>query len=338
MTHLYKELMKRAHANVVVAQTPAIDRLLEQINKCVPEAGFEIVEVGAKMILRDRDQRAYTGTTSQENMFRFLGGFAAGIGFCRRNQNLLKQANSVPASESTAASQETEQVNAAVLAVAVADGVDDAFTGEDGVYYARLDFSDDVRKQLQEQGFERSLSHVGVVIVFQDGEFSDDVNAAAFTYFDNTTEYEGEWAKTETAAGGRVPEQDTEDNDTEDGSDDGDDDEAVDDSEDAEEERTQEDDEADNQVLAFIDSDNCPEPDDYAESDAGDEYSLFLMNGEFLDNLKKFPATADYVDGMVGIVYWYGKEEGQEDFSESCTWYTDEDVMRADWAEITGAE
>jgi hypothetical protein len=212
----------------------------------------------------------------------------------------------------------------AVLELANATGVDDEFVGEgDSYFYAKLDFVDSVRGELRSRGFGDVDKYVGVIIVFHGGEFSDDVDAAAFNYFTSDTEYTSEWGKAESA--GRLEVVD----DAEDGDESGED-------EDEAEESTVEDEAADSAVIEILDTENPPAPDDEAgsEDDESGYNALYRIHGEFEAKLKAHPGTANYIEGMVGVMYWYGKEDGI--LSESVTWYSDEEVLNADWREITG--
>jgi len=212
----------------------------------------------------------------------------------------------------------------AVLELANATGVDDEFVGEgDTFFYAKMDFVDSVKVELRSRGFADVDKYVGVIIVFHGGEFSDDVDAAAFNYFTSDTDYNSEWGKAESAGRLEVVD-DAEETDTEDNDDDG----VV--------EQTEEDDAADQAVIEILDTDNPPAPDDAAgsEDDESGYNALYRIHGEFEAKLKAHPSTANYIEGLVGAIYWYGKDDGE--LSESVTWYSDEEVLVADWHEITG--
>jgi hypothetical protein len=101
-------------------------------------------------------------------------------------------------------------------------------------------------------------------------------------------------------------------------------------------EQTEEDDAADQAVIEILDTDNPPAPDDAAgsEDDESGYNALYRIHGEFEAKLKAHPSTANYIEGLVGVIYWYGKDDGE--LSESVTWYSDEEVLVADWHEITG--
>src|ERR1035437_824508 len=213
----------------------------------------------------------------------------------------------------------------AVLELANATGVDDEFVGEgDTFFYTKLDFVDSVKAELKTKGFSDVDKYVGVIVVFHDGEFSDDVDAAAFNYFTSDTEYTSEWSKAESP--GRLEVID----DAEDG------DESSEDGDDDVEEATEDDDAADAAVIEILDNENPPAPDDAAgnEDDESGYNAKYLIHGEFEAKLKSHPATANYIEGMVGVLYWYGKEDGE--LSESVTWYSDAEVLDAAWREITG--
>lgn len=278
------------------------------------KAGYKLINL--------TDDRSFTGPLKAKELLRFVGGFAAGVAFVKK-QDFATTSAIAKSDDDT-----NHDFTSAVLALAVSDGVDDSFTGaDDGVYYACVDFTSEVKTALKEKGHAQADSYSGVIIVFNDGEFSDDVDTAAFNFFTSSTEYEGEWVKAEETAGGRVDEDSTDDTD----------DTSDEDTDETEQERTQEDDAADTAVIALLDSGDCPEPDDSAESeDQSQQYSLYKVSGLFLDKLKSIPETRDYCDDMVGVIYWYGKEENETEFSESVTWYSDEDTMTTDWADITG--
>lgn len=290
-------------------------------------------EEDGKFVLVDlKTDKKISGFLKPIEFLRYLGGFGAGIAFVKKYEPATAKVRAVVASSEDDTNHE---FTSAVLALAVTEGVDDSFTGaDDGIYYACVDFTPEVKHELKSKGFAQAESYSGVIMVFQDGEFSDDIDAAAFNFFVSATEYEAEWTKVEESAGGRVDE-DATDEDTEEGDEETTDEDSED--EDSEEERTEADDAADTAVISLLDSDDCPEADDSAESeDQSQQYSLYRTQGLFLDKLKSLPATKDYCEDMVGVIYWYGKEEGETDFSESVTWYSDEALMNSDWADITG--
>lgn len=283
--------------------------------------GYQLVDAGTS--------RKLTGHIKPKDLLRFVGGFAAGVSIVKKQAIATAKVRVVVASSEDDTNHE---FTSAVLALAVTEGVNDSFTGvDDGIYYACVDFTPEVQQSLKTAGFAQAEAYSGVIMVFQDGEFSDDVDAAAFNFFVSSTEYEAEWTKVEESVGGRV------DEDADDDTDDEGTEEDTDSEDDEEEERTEADDAADTAVISLLDSDECPEADDSAESeDQSQQYSLYRAQGLFLDKLKSLPATSEYCEDMVGVIYWYGKEEGESDFSESVTWYSDEDLMNSDWADITG--